>query len=92
VLRGSVGTQVLNRGTVYESRQHEVDAIDRFGAGDAIGSGLIYCVLGNKEMQYAADFAAALGALDFTAPGDVAQVTPAEVEAIMGATSFHVKR
>jgi 2-dehydro-3-deoxygluconokinase len=92
VLRGSIGTLVLHENTVYESRRHEVDAIDRFGAGDAIGSGLIYSVLRNKDMQYAAEFAAAMGALDFTAPGDVAHVTPAEVEAIMGAIGFHVKR
>jgi 2-dehydro-3-deoxygluconokinase len=92
VLRGSIGTLVLHEGTVFESRRHELDAVDRFGAGDAIGSGLIYSVLSGKDMQYAADFAAAMGALDFTAPGDVAHVTPAEVEAVMAATGFHVKR
>jgi len=92
VLWGAIEAVVWQGGQVYRSRRHEVDAIDRFGAGDALGSGLMYSLLTGKDAQYAVDFAAALCALDFTAPGDVAHVTVAEVEAVMRASGFHVRR
>jgi 2-dehydro-3-deoxygluconokinase len=92
VLRGSIEATLLHEDTVYQSQKHEVDAVDRFGAGDAMGSGIIYGVLENKDMQYTVDFAAAMCASDFTIPGDVAHMTVAEVEAIMQARGFHVKR
>jgi 2-dehydro-3-deoxygluconokinase len=92
VLRGSIEAVLLHDGTLFQSARHEVDSIDRFGAGDAFGSGIIYGVLANKEMQYTVDFAAALCAADFTIPGDVAHATVAELESIMQARGFHVKR
>ncbi len=92
VLRGAVEAVLLRDGKVYRSARHEVDAIDRFGAGDAMGSGVIHGVLTGKDMQYTVDFAAALCALDFTMPGDVAHVTVPEVEAVMQAKGFHVQR
>ncbi len=92
VLHGAIEALVWQDGAAYRSRRHEVDAVDRFGAGDALGSGLIYSLLSGKDVQYAVDFAAAMCALDFTAPGDVAHVTVAEVEAVMQARGFHVRR
>jgi 2-dehydro-3-deoxygluconokinase len=92
VLRGSIEALLLHEGSLFHSQRHEVDAIDRFGAGDALGSGLIYSLLAQKDMQYAVDFGAAMCAADFTVPGDVAHVTVGEVETIMRAKGFHVKR
>jgi 2-dehydro-3-deoxygluconokinase len=92
VLRGSIEAILLCEGSAYRSPRHEVDAVDRFGAGDALGSGVIYGVLTDKDKQYTVDFAAAMCALDFTMPGDVAHVTVPEVEAVMRAGGFHVQR
>ncbi|MHB0956936.1 MAG: PfkB family carbohydrate kinase [Pirellulaceae bacterium] len=92
VLRGSIEAVLLHDGTLYRSARRDVDAVDRFGAGDALGSGVIYGVLAEKEMQYTVDFAAAMCAAAFTIPGDVAHLTVAEVEAMMQARGFHVRR
>ncbi len=92
VLRGTIRAVLLADGAVYESPTHDVDAVDRFGAGDALGAGVIYGVLTKQDRQYTVDFAAALCAADFTIPGDVAHVTVAEVEALMRAKGYHVRR
>jgi 2-dehydro-3-deoxygluconokinase len=92
VLRGSIQAVLVAGGEAYTSQKHDVDAIDRFGAGDALSAGVIYGVLTKQDRQYTVDFAAALCAVDFTIPGDVAHVTVAEVETIMRAGGFHVRR
>jgi 2-dehydro-3-deoxygluconokinase len=92
VLSGSVDSVVLHEGTLYRSRKYEVDAIDRFGAGDAWGAGLMYAYLARGDLQYAVDFANAMCAVDFTMPGDVAHVTVREVETIMNSRDYRVTR
>ena len=92
VLRGSVDSIVWHAGTVYRGRAYDVDAVDRFGAGDAWGAGLMYGYLARGDLQYAVEFANALCALDFTMPGDVAHVTVGEVEAIMNSRDYRVTR
>lgn len=92
VLRGSVDSIVWHAGTVYRGRAYDVDAVDRFGAGDAWGAGLMYGHLARRDLQYAVEFANALCALDFTMPGDVAHVTVSEVEAIMNSRDYRVTR
>ena len=92
VLRGSVNALVWHAGTVYRGRAYDVDAVDRFGAGDAWGAGFIYGYLTRHDLQYAVEFANAMCAVDFTMPGDVAHVTVSEVEAIMNAREYRVTR
>lgn len=92
VLNGTVDSVVLHEGTLYSGRKYEVDAVDRFGAGDAWGAGLMYAYLVRGDLQYAVEFANAMCAVDFTMPGDVAHVTVREVEAIMNSRDYRVSR
>jgi 2-dehydro-3-deoxygluconokinase len=92
VLRGSVDSIVWGAGTMVRGRAYDVDAVDRFGAGDAWGAGLIYGYLARGDLQYAVEFANAMCAADFTIPGDVAHLTVPEVEAIMNSRDFRVTR
>lgn len=92
VRTGSIEGIVRHDGRVYRGRRYEVDAVDRFGAGDAWGAGLMFGYLSRGDCQYAVDFADALCAADFTVPGDVAGLTVSEVEKIVNARDYRVSR
>ncbi len=92
VLRGAWNTMVLHEGKVFHGQKYEIDVIDRFGAGDSWGSGFLYAYLTTGNVEYAMNFGNAVCALQHTIPGDVAHVTPQEVEAIMNAKDFREKR
>ncbi|MDQ6695627.1 MAG: sugar kinase [Chloroflexota bacterium] len=93
LLRGAWSSKALYEGTVVEGRRYEFDVVDRFGTGDAYMSGLLYGYVGpgsltgklsNEKIKYALDFGDALCALAHTIEGDVAQISPSEVEALLG--------
>lgn len=92
VLKGHFDGLLWHKGQVFRSNGYEVDAIDRFGAGDAWCSGLIYGLLVRDDPQYALSFANAFCALHFTMPGDVVRADLGEVEALMNSRDFNVKR
>lgn len=60
----------------------DLDVLDRVGGGDAFVSGLIHGFLEGLSPQQAVELGAAHGALAMTTPGDNANVTRAEVEAL----------
>ena len=78
-------------GDIYESAWHEVEVVDRLGAGDAYAAGLIHGLL-DGDTQKAVDYGAALGALKHTVPGDLPWVTAAEVEAVLKGDGLRVRR
>ncbi len=92
VLHGAWNTMVLHKGKVWHGQKFDIDVIDRFGAGDSWGSGFLYGYLTTSDVEYAMNFGNAMCALHHTIPGDVAQVTPKEVEAIMKGRDFREKR
>ena len=92
VLRGAWNTMVLHEGKVLHGQKFDIDVIDRFGAGDSWGSGFLYAYLTTDNVEYAMNFGNAVCALHHTMPGDVVQVTPKEVEAIMNSKDFREKR
>jgi 2-dehydro-3-deoxygluconokinase len=57
--------------------------VDQFGSGDAFFAGLLYGLLEKDDLQYGLDFGDALCALAHTLEGDVATVSPQEVEALL---------
>ena len=79
-------------GAIYESRRYEMEAVDRFGTGDAWDAGFFYGYLTRRDPQYAVEFAGAMCALAHTIPGDVALVTVPEVEAVMSGQALDVRR
>lgn len=78
-------------GREYESAWHEVEVVDRLGAGDAFAAGLVHGLL-DGDVQRAVDLGAAMGALKHTVPGDLPWVTAAEVEAVLKGDGLRVRR
>lgn len=78
---------------IYRSKDFKnIDVLDRVGSGDAFASAFIYCLLENKELQFATDCATAHGALSMTFPGDVSMATVDEVLALMQNADAVAKR
>jgi 2-dehydro-3-deoxygluconokinase len=71
-----------------------IPIVDRVGAGDAFGAGLIYSLLARPvDPAYALGFAIAASCLKHSIPGDLNAVTVAEVEQLMaGDASGRVSR
>jgi 2-dehydro-3-deoxygluconokinase len=78
-------------GKTYQARSYEVEIVDRLGAGDAFAAGLIHGLL-DDDPHKAIEYAAALGALKHTMPGDFAWITREEVEALLGGAGLRIDR
>lgn len=91
-LRNAFSAVVAAKGETFRAPRHEVEVIDRFGAGDAFCAGLIVSRLENRGWDDAARFAAAVSALKHSIPGDFCLVSRAEVEQLIRGTSPHVSR
>jgi len=76
------------------SRRYDItDIVDRVGAGDSFGAGLIYGLLSYGDDARALEFAAAASCLKHSILGDFNRVSVAEVEALVaGEASGRVQR
>jgi 2-dehydro-3-deoxygluconokinase len=86
---------VLHNGKDFlVSRHYDItDIVDRVGAGDSFGAGLIYGLLSYGDDARALEFAAAASCLKHSIPGDFNRVSVAEVEALVaGEASGRVQR
>ena len=83
-----------NRKEFVVSRSYEItDIVDRVGAGDSFGAGLIYGLLNYDDDRTALEFATAASCLKHSIPGDFNRVSVREVEALMkGEGSGRVQR
>jgi 2-dehydro-3-deoxygluconokinase len=68
----------------YTSKHYSVHIVDRVGAGDAFGAGLIYGLNQGLGMQETLEFAVAASAMKQTIEGDFNMVTLKEVQALAG--------
>lgn len=68
----------------YFSKEYDIHIVDRVGAGDSFGAGLIYSFLCGKKPQEALEFAVAASCLKHSIEGDFNQVSVAEVEKLAG--------
>ncbi len=86
---------VLHNGKDFlVSRRYDItDIVDRVGAGDSFGAGLIYALLAYGDDVRALEFAAAASCLKHSILGDFNRVSVAEVEALVaGEASGRVQR
>ena len=86
---------VLHNGKDFlVSRRYEItDIVDRVGAGDSFGAGLIYGLLTYRDDSRALEFATAASCLKHSILGDFNRVSVAEVEALVaGDASGRVQR
>jgi len=67
----------------FVSVARRLDVLDRVGGGDAFAAGVIHGLLEGAGPQAAVDLGAAHGALAVTTPGDNANVSAAEVGALI---------
>jgi 2-dehydro-3-deoxygluconokinase len=83
-----------NRKDFLVSKRYEItDIVDRVGAGDSFGAGLIYGLLTYADDQQALEFATAASCLKHSIHGDFNRVSVNEVEALMkGDASGRVQR
>ena len=90
---GEAGSAVLADGAVTRpSRRYTVSVVDRVGAGDAFAAGFLWATWAGRPVQRAVDAATALAALKCTIWGDVALVTPAELEELLASDSTEIRR
>ena len=66
----------------HRSRRHEIQIVDRVGAGDSFSGALVFSLMRGDDPQRAVDFAVAASALKHTIPGDFALLSVGEVEAL----------
>ena len=77
----------------YFSKEYEVHIVDRVGAGDSFGAGLIYGLIQKMNSQDTLDFAVAASCLKHSIEGDFNRITVEEVMNLMsGDGSGRVKR
>ena len=83
-----------NRKDFLVSRRYDItDIVDRVGAGDSFGAGLIYGLLTHGDDARALEFATAASCLKHSILGDFNRVSVAEVEALVaGEASGRVQR
>ncbi len=78
---------VAGQKAIFISKQYELkNIVDRVGAGDSFGAGLVYGLVQSEDYQYAIDFGVAASALKHTIPGDFNRFSVSEVENLMQGT------
>ncbi|MGM0591954.1 MAG: bifunctional 2-dehydro-3-deoxygluconokinase/2-dehydro-3-deoxygalactonokinase [Halobacteriota archaeon] len=85
VTRREQGALALHDGSVYEQPAYETETLDAVGTGDAFVGGFIARYLRDGPIDEALAYGAATAALKRTIEGDLAVVTPEEVEAVVDA-------
>lgn len=81
---GEAGAAVLDGNRLYRPRHvPAVQVVDPIGAGDAYVAGFLWAVLQKRELQDAVDVGTAVGALKCSMWGDIALITPRDVEEVL---------
>ena len=81
VTRGAAGAVAVTDGAVHEQPTFEADTRDPVGSGDAFVGGFLARRQDDGSVPEALEYGAATAALKRTLDGDLALVSPAEVEA-----------
>ena len=83
VTRGAAGAVAVTNGAVHEQPTFEADTRDPVGSGDAFVGGFLARRQDDGSVPEALEYGAATAALKRTLAGDLALVSPAEVEAVI---------
>ena len=81
------GAMLLADGIPHFSRRHEINVVDRVGAGDTFTGALIFSLMRGEAPAKAVEFAVAASTLAHTIPGDYARLALDEVEALAAGVS-----
>jgi 2-dehydro-3-deoxygluconokinase len=83
VTRGGDGSLALQEGDVFEQGVFEAEEYDTVGTGDAFVGGFLASWLDGGAVPDALEYGAAAASLKRTIPGDIALVTPEEVDRVV---------
>ncbi|WP_049983407.1 bifunctional 2-dehydro-3-deoxygluconokinase/2-dehydro-3-deoxygalactonokinase [Halorubrum sp. BV1] len=83
ITRGENGALATHGGTVVEQPAFETDTVDAIGTGDAFVGGYLARRIAGDGVSSALSYAAATAALKRTIEGDLAVVTPDEVDRVL---------
>ncbi|WP_158055260.1 bifunctional 2-dehydro-3-deoxygluconokinase/2-dehydro-3-deoxygalactonokinase [Halorussus halophilus] len=92
VTRGEAGALAHHDGEVYEQDAFETETFDPIGTGDAFVGAFLSRRLAGEDVPAALAYGAATAALKRTIPGDVAVVTPEEVERVLDESGGEISR
>ncbi|MFB6106017.1 MAG: bifunctional 2-dehydro-3-deoxygluconokinase/2-dehydro-3-deoxygalactonokinase [Halobacteriaceae archaeon] len=92
VTRGAEGAVAVHDGDLVEQGAFPADTHDPIGTGDAFVGGFLARRLQGDGVPAALEYGAATAALKRTIPGDVAVVTPEEVERVIEAETAAISR
>ncbi len=82
--QGEAGSTVFDGARFCRPRRRfNVQVVDPLGAGDAYVAGFLWAVLGKRELQEAVEVGNAVAALKCSIWGDVALITPRDVEEVL---------
>ena len=92
VTRGGDGATAVHDGETFEQGIYEAETVDPVGTGDAFVGGYVARRLDGGSTSDALSYAAATAALKRTVDGDLAVVTPEEVEAVVREEDTEIAR
>lgn len=92
VTRGADGLVAWVEGELHEQGAFPAETCDPIGTGDALVGGYLARRLQGDSAADALEYGAATAALKRTIPGDVAAVTPGEVERVVEAGGAEISR
>ena len=84
LMLGADGCTVLDGGRLFRPRRrHDVQVVDPIGAGDAYVGGFLWATLQGQTVEDAIDAGQAVAALKCSIWGDIALVTPRDVDDLL---------
>jgi 2-dehydro-3-deoxygluconokinase len=92
VTQGADGATAYHDGTCIDQPAFSAETVDPIGTGYAFVGGFITRRLAGDSVRTALKYAAATTALKRTITGDLAVITPAEVEAVLDAANTDISR
>jgi 2-dehydro-3-deoxygluconokinase len=92
ITRGADGALAVHEGSTYEQPAFKTDTVDAIGTGDAFAGGYLARYVAGDTVSEALSYAAATAALKRTIEGDLAVVTPKEVEGVLDSEGRGISR
>lgn len=89
---GEEGALALDEGEITRQPAFETETHDPIGTGDAFVGAFLARRIADGEISEALEYGAATAALKRTIPGDIAVVTPAEVERVIDEEGDEISR